>query len=227
VSSLARILYFALEPFVRRRDPHAIIGWTRLVGGQVRDPLVGRDVLIGLAYGVVLGIFEGSDNFILPLLRLPPPMPGVASGETLLGVRPVLGSIFNYTWIFVLYSLLIFFLIFLIRLAVRKDWMVAPIIVFLGAFTNTGAEYFWWNFIFSAIIWASIYLVLRRFGLLALVVALVVQNMLNAFPMTSHLGRWYASGALAGVLVIAGLAGVAFYFALAGQKLFSAEVFDQ
>jgi serine/threonine-protein kinase len=226
VSSLARILYFALEPFVRRRDPHALIGWSRLIGGRIRDPLVGRDVLIGLAYGAVLSLFESSDNFLLPLFHLPPPMPGVASGETLLGIRPVLGSIFYHTWIFVLYSLLIFFLIFLVRLAVRKDWIVGPIIVFLGAITNSGAEYFWSNFIFSAIIWASIYLVLRRFGLLALVVGLVAQNMLVVFPMTSHLGRWYASGATAGMLVIVGLAGAAFYFALAGQKLFSTEALD-
>jgi len=226
VSSLARVLYFALEPFVRRRDPHALIGWSRLIGGRIRDPLVGRDMLLGVAYGVVLTIFESLDNFVLPLFHLAPPMPGVADGETLLGVRPVLGFIFYYTWIFVLYSLLIFFLIFLVRLAVRKDWIVAPIIILLGAGTNTGAEYFWPDFVFAALIWASIYFVLRRFGLLALVVGLVVQNMLIVFPMTSHLNRWYASGGIAGMLVIAGCAGTAFYFALAGQKVFSAEAFD-
>jgi Protein kinase domain/zinc-ribbon domain len=226
VSSLARVLYFALEPFVRRRDPHALIAWARLIGGKICDPLVGRDALIGVAYGVVLAIFESTDNFLLPLLHLAPPMPNVASGETLLGVRPVLGSIFFFTWVFVLYSLLIFFLVFLVRIAVRKDWIVAPIIVFLGAITNTGAEYFWENFIFSAVIWASIYLVLRRFGLLALVVGLVVQNMLVLFPMTSHLTRWYASGAVAGMLVILGIAIFAFYNALAGKAIFAHDALD-
>jgi hypothetical protein len=211
---------------VRRRDPRALIAWTRLIGGKIRDPLVGRDALIGLAYGVVLSIFESIDNFVLPLLHLPPPAPGVASGETLLGVRPVLGTIFFYTWVFVLYSLLIFFLVFLVRVAVRKDWIVAPVIIFLGAITNTGAEYFWENFIFSAIIWASIYLVLRRFGLLALVVGLVVQNMLVLFPMTSHLSRWYASGAVAGMLVILSIAIFAFYNALAGQSILPHDALD-
>jgi hypothetical protein len=225
-SSLARILYFALEPFVRRRDPHALIAWSRLIAGKIRDPLVGRDVLIGTAYGVVLSLVENSDNLILPLFGKLAPMPNFASGETLLGVRPVLGSIFFYTWVFVLYSLLIFFLIFLVRLAVKKDWLVALVIVFLGAVTNTGGDYFWATFLFSAAIWLSIYIVLRRFGLLALIVGLVVQNMLVAFPMTSHLGRWYASGAIAGMAVIAALALFAFYNALAGQPLFAENPLD-
>src|SRR5262249_23317206 len=36
VSSFARLLYYGLEPFVRRRDPHILIGWTRLVTGEFR-----------------------------------------------------------------------------------------------------------------------------------------------------------------------------------------------
>lgn len=70
-------------------------------------------------------------------------------------------------------------------------------------------------------------MVLRRFGLLALVVGLVVQNMLIVFPMTSHLSRWYASGAIAGVVTILAIAVFALYNALAGQPLFSTESLDQ
>jgi len=82
------------------------------------------------------------------------------------------------------------------------------------------------TFLFSALIWLSIYLVLRRFGLLALVVGLVVQNMLVTFPMTTHLSRWYASGAIAGMTAIVALALFALRNALAGQPLFSAKVLD-
>jgi len=146
--------------------------------------------------------------------------------ESLLGVRQTLGSLFAYTWIFVLYSLGIFFLLFLVRLLVRKDWIAAIVIVFLGAITNTGGDYFWMTFLFSAAIWLSIYLVLRRFGLLALVVGLVVQNILVTFPMTTHLSRWYASGAIAGMLAIVAIALFALHSALAGQQLFSAKVLD-
>jgi serine/threonine-protein kinase len=226
-SSFARLLYFALEPFVRRRDPHTLISWTRLIGGKIRDPLVSRDVLIGTAYGVLLALFEYSDNLVLPLFGGLPPEPGTPSMETLLGFRPVLGSVFAYTWIFVLYALGIFFILFLLRFLVKKDWVAALVIVFLGAISNTGGDYFWATFLASAVIWLSIYIVLRRFGVLALVVGLVVQNMLVVFPMTSHLSRWYASGAVTGMVTIVAIALLAFYYALAGQRLFSAPSLDQ
>jgi hypothetical protein len=226
-SSFARLLYFALEPFVRRRDPHTLISWTRLIGGKIRDPLVSRDVLIGTAYGVLLALFEYSDNLVLPLFGGLPPEPGTPSMETLLGFRPVLGSVFAYTWIFVLYALGIFFILFLLRFLVKEDWVAALVIVFLGAISNTGGDYFWATFLASAVIWLSIYIVLRRFGVLALVVGLVVQNMLVVFPMTSHLSRWYASGAVTGMVIIAAIALLALYYALAGQRLFSAPSLDQ
>jgi len=89
-----------------------------------------------------------------------------------------------------------------------------------------GGDYFWWTFLASAVIWLSIYLVLRRFGLLALVVGLVVQNILITFPMTTHLSRWYASGAIAGMLTIIAIALFALHSALAGQPLFNAKVLD-
>ena len=226
ISSFARLLYFGLEPFVRRRDPHTLIGWARLISGKIRDPLVGRDVLIGTAYGVLLALFESSDNILLPIFGGLPPQPGTPSMDALLGVRPVLASVFAYSWVWVLYTLAIFFALFLLRLLAKKDWIAALVIVFLGAITNTGGDYFWATFIASALIWTSIYLVLRRFGLLALVVVMVVQNMLATLPVTSHLSRWYASGAIAGMVTIVAIALFAFYSAMAGQPIFTAKALD-
>jgi serine/threonine protein kinase len=226
ISTFARQLYFGLEPFVRRRDPHTLIGWARLVSGKIRDPVVGRDVLIGTAYGVLLGAFESLDDIVLPLFGGLPPRPAAPSMESLLGVRLTLGSIFAYTWAYVLFSLGVFFILFLLRLVVKRDWIAAIGIVFLGAVMNTGGDYFWSTFLFSAVIWLSIYLVLRRFGLLALVVGLVVQNTLVTFPMTTHLSRWYASGAIAGMVTVVAVALFAMYHALGGQPLFSTKALD-
>jgi hypothetical protein len=39
------LYYLAMEPFVRRIWPTALISWTRAVSGGWRDPLVGRDLL--------------------------------------------------------------------------------------------------------------------------------------------------------------------------------------
>lgn len=93
---LAWANYVALEPYARRVWPETLIGWSRLVAGRVRDPLVGRETLIGTVGGVVLAL--------LPHLRiLVPAWSGLASpipiegfqGENLEGLAamfPLLGG---------------------------------------------------------------------------------------------------------------------------------------
>ena len=49
-------LYLALEPFVRRRWPQSLISWTRLLAGDVRDPLVAGHILLATAFGVAIAI---------------------------------------------------------------------------------------------------------------------------------------------------------------------------
>ncbi len=227
MTTMAFFLYLALEPFVRKNAPQTLITWSRLMAGDLRDPLVGRDLLIASVYGVWLSIFETSDNFLLPLFGKLPPTPGSLAPDTLNGVRQALGYIPNFALIYVLYGLFIFFLFFMVRLLVRYVWITALIIVLLGAVTNTGGDYPLLDFIFLAIIWVSIIVVLRRFGLLALVVGLVVQNVLIVFPVTSHFSRWYASEGLTGIIAIAVLAVYGFRTAIAGQALFNEAALDK
>src|SRR5262249_5119433 len=46
------IVYAALEPYARRFWPEMLLGWSRLLSGRIRDPRVGRDVLLGVVFGV-------------------------------------------------------------------------------------------------------------------------------------------------------------------------------
>ena len=56
---LLYVMYLALEPAVRRYWPDSLLGWTRLVQGQVVDARVGRDVLVGLAGGALIVVLFG------------------------------------------------------------------------------------------------------------------------------------------------------------------------
>ena len=49
---LVGTFYLALEPFIRRRFPRALVSWSRLLSGRWRDWMVGRDVLLGMAGAV-------------------------------------------------------------------------------------------------------------------------------------------------------------------------------
>jgi hypothetical protein len=100
-------------------------------------------------------------------------------------------------------------------------------VVLLAAGTNSGSEYPVVSFALFLVIWLSIVLILKRVGLLAIVVGLVVQNILGVFPMTSHLSRWYATAGLTGIFVILALTLYGFFTALAGQRIFSGEALDK
>jgi hypothetical protein len=154
-------------------------------------------------------------------------MPGGLDASSLLGARLAFGALVFYVLFFLLYSLLIFFLLFLLRLTLRKDWIAALVVVFVGAITNTGGEYPAAQFIYAALIWVSIVVILKRFGLLTLIVGLVVQNVLIVFPTTSHFFRWYANAGLAGMVFIAFAVAYGFYTALAGQPLFTGAALDK
>ncbi len=108
----------------------------------------------------------------------------------------------------------------------RKDWLATIAAVILFSASNLGNEYPILSFVFSAVIWISILMVLKRFGLLVLVTGLVAQNVLIVFPVTVHLSRWYAAPALTGLAVIAALAFYGFHTARAGQPIFSGAAFD-
>src|SRR5690606_25044295 len=54
MAGLVWLLYVALEPYARRHWPRLLVGWSRLLAGRVRDPMVGRDALLGLAAGALV-----------------------------------------------------------------------------------------------------------------------------------------------------------------------------
>jgi hypothetical protein len=49
IGAIAWLLYMALEPYARRVAPRWMVSWSRLLEGRVTDPMVGRDILCGLA----------------------------------------------------------------------------------------------------------------------------------------------------------------------------------
>jgi Protein kinase domain len=226
----AMVLYVALEPFVRRREPQVLISWTRLLAGDFRDPMVGRDLLIGVVYGLALLIFEGGDNYLLPLLGKLPPMPGGVSTDSLLGVRHALGQVLLYVLGQTIDSLGIFFMLFVLQRILRSTWLAMIVVAAAGTLLSLGgnsSEYQWFSAIALVVLYISFLLVLKRFGLLPLVVGLVVQQVLQSFPATLHLSRWYAAPSLAGLAAIAALTLYGFRTALAGQPVLSLKAFEQ
>ncbi len=63
---LLGVMYLSFEPFVRRKWPQTIVSWSRILTGGIRDPLVGRDLVLGTALGVLLGLIQVLGSLVLP-----------------------------------------------------------------------------------------------------------------------------------------------------------------
>ena len=126
VSAMTWMLYLALEPWVRRRWPQTIISWSRLLSGQFRDPLVGRDILFGVMLGVVwILIFQLR---YIPMMRMGA-APGIAQTEYLAGGREALGAWLMQLPASILGTLQFFFLLLGLKVLLRKDWLAAAAFV--------------------------------------------------------------------------------------------------
>jgi len=220
------LCYVALEPYVRRWWPHRIVSWSRLLAGDLRDPLVGRDILIGGVFGVamaVLGFVKG----MVPVWLGRSQLPLMVNSDTLLGVRESIGEFFYTT---VSYILLIglsymFLLVVLYMMLRRKDWLVSVVAWLLITIAwGLGGRSLIGNLLFSAMLSTLLLLVATRFGLLALVASQFFRLLLTTFPMTTDLSVWYASSTIFALVAGLALAAYAFYVSLAGQQVFKGEL---
>ena len=215
------IFYIALEPWVRRRWPETMISWSRFTTKGIRDPRVGRDILYGAAMGGVFAILK------LVQIRLhgttaPPSLPSLVG---LGGLRPLAsfglltidGAMFD--------PMIVLFVLFLMRVLLRKQWIAAVAAVALLTAISVGSiSAPAIDIPATALLEALEVLVLLRFGVPAVIVAGVVSTYLLDVPITLDFSSWYAG---VGVLPLAACALIAWYgfrTAMAGRSVWGDEV---
>lgn len=222
VSGITWLLYLALEPWVRRNWPRTIITWSRLLSGQVRDPLVGRDILFGVILGVVW-ILVFQIRYIL-MMRMGA-APGLYATEYLVGGRQALGA-----WLFqvpssILGALEFFFLLLGLKKFLRKDWIAA--IVFVAMFTglnSLGNAHIAVEIPAHIVVYVIAVLIVYRFGLVPLACAIFTIDMLANVPFTADFSAWYMGTSIFALLSVVALAGWGFAHSLGGEPLWRAEV---
>jgi predicted Ser/Thr protein kinase len=222
-SGLVWILYLSLEPYARRHWPQALVSWNRLLMGQLRDPLVGRDVLLGVILGVVWMLLLLGKGLLTIRKGAAPQL---YATEYLMGGRHALGAWLVHIPGAIEGTLLFFFLLFVLRVLLRKEWLAAIVFVALWVTLKTlGSDYPLIDGVGWTLLYAIAVIVVLRFGFVALAVGLFVTDMLANVPLTLDFSAWYASTSLLPLLSVAGLAVWGFYNSLGGRKLWEGEVF--
>jgi len=119
-SGLLCLFYVAIEPYVRRNWPEALISWTRLHSGQLRDPLVASHILAGLAAGLVFErvVLLGGWAFLSPSLAAFGDV-----GPQLAGTPGNLSIVFGALRQAIFLGFVLLILVVLIRLISRRLWV--------------------------------------------------------------------------------------------------------
>jgi hypothetical protein len=215
------LAYMALEPYVRRRWPDLLISSTRVISGKVWDPLVGRDVLVGVLTGgaMALAVYVAH---ALPYWFNLRPMTPIAADERSIGGP---GSFVSFLLIYVQYfgitfGLSILAALFLFRVLLRKQWLAIVTVSVVFVMIGLQGENFPLEIASQSVFVALTILVVLRFGLLACMIACFVGFVLRNVPVTLDLSDWYAGRSLFVIALCLGLALYGFRAALAGRPAF-------
>jgi serine/threonine-protein kinase len=224
------LFYVALEPYARRRWPQMLISWSRLLTGRLRDPLVGRDMLIGALGGTLMGLLWHLSYYV-PTWFGAPPLKAFPSGvETLSSMRLVVGGLLGLVGEAIQLALIALFLLTLYRILARKGGIAVALLLVTEIVFN-----FWWyqasnlsvEVTFLALIWVTSVTVLVRYGLLAQAAALFFFFALQRLPIALDFGAWYAGHALLALSLLAGAAAYAFHVSLAARPAFGGRLLEE
>ena len=212
---------------MRRRWPERIISWSRLLNGSVRDPLVGRDILVGTLVGIAVALLFCLRDLLASSFRGAPTL-RLIDVDSLRGF-PGLLSQFSTTlvWMIVVsfqFALLFFFLHLVLR---KESWALAGIasLYGLGTLFFTGSNIPIWLALISVSLLLSLQLFAWvRFGLLADMASRLAFLLVLSYPIDPDLSAWYSGATLFAVLAVTGLALYGFVTSTAGQPWFREEV---
>ena len=215
------ILYLALEPFARRRWPEMLISWTRAISGGWRDPLVGRDILLGAAVGTAAGLILGPARVLLPMrLGILGPTPhsfaeGAPVNPGLVVAWLISSGVLSAFWV-----LGIVFLLILVRGVVRSGWLAGLVVTLIFAANFLGASGQAVTLPLAVLSMGILVAVTVRFGVLAAIAVETCRRIFGYRIFSSDPSSW---AFYAGMIAVAAILAVAWWAAktaLAGRSLF-------
>jgi serine/threonine-protein kinase len=223
-SALVWILYMALEPYARRRWPRILISWERLLAGAWRDPMVGRDVLVGAAAGTF------SVGVAMLTVRVPSWLGqpqdwgwNLFHAESLTSWSSVAYRLLVNLYGAALWSIVWLFLLVLLRVLLRRNWLAlgawGVLLAVQHPFGSSPLLYLAVSLLFVAVD----ILVLVRFGLLGYSSSTLVGFLLTELPLTFDVSVWWAPRGFVALAAVVALGVYAFRTSLAGKPAFGGD----
>ncbi len=169
-----------------------MITWSRVLDGKLRDPAVGRDVLVGGMIGILLVLIVQLDILLPSWFDTPPPVPmlpaAVQDLAALLGLRYKLSILVTTLMSGMSLSLVVLLLILIMRVVVRPPWLAMALSWLLlttcyAASAGCDVSFPW---LVGSLIVVITMVLLVRVGLVALIASLFFCFLIVNSPMTAN-----------------------------------------
>jgi hypothetical protein len=199
--------YLALEPYVRRLWPEALVSWSRLMAGRWRDPLVGAHVLVGMAAGAALSLWFVLASAGLQAAGEAPGFPQFFRLDALLGPDQTLMFVLGRLIDSVALGMGTLLLFVGVRFLLRRPWLAALALVLITALPDafSASTSPWLGIPFAMVVTGTLVASLVRYGLLTLITGLFALGLIVNLPLTLELGQWYAMPTKLVLAVVVGL----------------------
>jgi serine/threonine-protein kinase len=229
---VAALAYLALEPAIRRRWPWRLTAWTRALRGQLRDPLVGRDLLIGILGGIGMFLIWRSNFAVLRPLNLPPPLPLQDPWDVLAAPAPLL-YLLQCLLAGAFLAIFQFALAFLLALVLRRQslgWVAFVVLFTLGntlGVTPLSMGGTLATVLSNVLLCVLAVILMSRFGLWTYTAAFTTFYSLFPVPLTWDVSAWYFPQGLLCAGVAVALAVYGFVTACGGRQLLQGFLGDE
>jgi len=204
-------IYLAFEPQVRRRWPQSLISWSAVLAGKWRDPVVGRDVLYGIAMALSWQVIGYSLHAAFGMLQTEPE---ASNQHLLLGAREALGAWLLHVPGSIRFALLVFLLLFGLRTWFKREWLASSIFVLIFTVGTFQGKIVPAHVLINVLIYTTIVVVVFRAGVLSLILGLLFVGVLESVPVTFDTSAWYFGNAMFFYFTAAALAIAAFRIAI-------------
>jgi len=224
------LAYLAIEPYIRRLWPSVLVSWARLVAGRFKDPIIGRDVLIGVALGAVLEIIAAGTQIFersLGLLTTPAKL----SDDlfiTMISAPSIMGTICYTIAVAFLRVTGVYTLLVILRFVLRNNRLaLAGTLLF---FVLTGLDFsskaIGIEIPVQMLVFAMAMFIALRFGYVTMLVALTAVTLTENLAWSLDFSSWLAPQTMFAWGIMAVLLGYGFVTAVGGRSIFSDPLSD-
>jgi hypothetical protein len=216
------LVYMALEPYVRKYSADILMSWSRLLSGRLRDPRVGRDILVGIVAGLAIGIIGCLVGLVPGWIGYPPAPPRNMNLELMMSTRRAVSLLLRLPTVALANGMLITLLFALVRMVVKRTWIATIVTIIVGTFvvvSQNGAQLLG-IVIPYGIVFSVVYIgVLVRFGMFPLMMAYLT-NTIVSNGLTADVDKLYAPTSIWLMVLVVAMAAFGYYASRAGAPLF-------